>query len=36
LPAADRHTATCLSIPCHPQMSEYDVKSVVEAINAFR
>jgi dTDP-4-amino-4,6-dideoxygalactose transaminase len=36
LPAAERHAATCLSIPCHPQMSDDDIELVVGAINAFR
>jgi dTDP-4-amino-4,6-dideoxygalactose transaminase len=36
LPAAERHAATCLSIPCHPQMSDLDVQSVIGALNAFR
>jgi dTDP-4-amino-4,6-dideoxygalactose transaminase len=35
LPAAERHAATCLSIPCHPQMSDDNVASVIGAINAF-
>lgn len=33
--ATERHAAICLSIPCHPQMSDADVASVVGAINAF-
>lgn len=36
LVAAEQHAATCLSIPCHPQMSDADVVAVIEAINAFR
>lgn len=35
LGVAERHAAQCLSIPCHPQMSDADVAHVVEAINAF-
>lgn len=36
LPATERHAASCLSIPCHPQMSDADIATVVGAINAFK
>jgi len=36
LPNAERHAATCLSIPCHPQLSNADVARVIKVINAFR
>jgi dTDP-4-amino-4,6-dideoxygalactose transaminase len=36
LGAAERHAARCLSIPCHPQMDDSEVKQVVDAINAFQ
>lgn len=36
LPASELHAATCLSIPCHPQMSDEDVAHVTSAINSFR
>jgi dTDP-4-amino-4,6-dideoxygalactose transaminase len=36
LGAAEGHAATCLSIPCHPQMSDNDIHIVIEAINAFK
>lgn len=36
LAAAERHAASCLSIPCHPQMSDADVSTVIDAINAFK
>jgi dTDP-4-amino-4,6-dideoxygalactose transaminase len=36
LPHTEQHAARCLSIPCHPQMADSDVSSVIEAINAFR
>jgi dTDP-4-amino-4,6-dideoxygalactose transaminase len=36
LKASERHAATCLSLPIHPQMSDEDIKSVIEAVNAFR
>jgi len=32
---AERHAAQCLSIPCHPQMSDEDIRTVIEAVNAF-
>ncbi len=35
LPAAETHARECLSIPCHPQMSDADVSTVIDAINAF-
>lgn len=33
---AEAHAASCLSIPCHPQMSDADIAQVVDALNAFR
>jgi dTDP-4-amino-4,6-dideoxygalactose transaminase len=36
LEAAERHASQCLSIPCHPQMSDADVNHVIRMINAFR
>lgn len=36
LGVAERHAARCLSIPCHPQMSDADVAQVIDAINAFK
>ncbi|MES3002266.1 MAG: DegT/DnrJ/EryC1/StrS family aminotransferase [Pseudomonadota bacterium] len=35
LPNTEHHAATCLSIPCHPQMAEADVEAVANALNAF-
>lgn len=32
---AERHAARCLSIPCHPQMSDAEVDKVIDTINAF-
>jgi dTDP-4-amino-4,6-dideoxygalactose transaminase len=32
---SERHAATCLSLPCHPQMSDSDVIAVTSAINGF-
>jgi dTDP-4-amino-4,6-dideoxygalactose transaminase len=36
LTASVHHAATCLSIPCHPQMTDTDVDSVINAVNAFQ
>ncbi len=33
---AEQHAAHCLSIPCHPQMSDDDIRKVTEAINEFK
>ena len=35
LASAEKHARTCLSIPCHPQISDADVETVIEALNAF-
>lgn len=35
LPGAEHHAASCLSIPCHPQMTDAQVQSVVQALNTF-
>jgi dTDP-4-amino-4,6-dideoxygalactose transaminase len=32
----DRHAATCLSLPCHPQMTDDEVSAVVDAVNSFK
>lgn len=32
---SERHAATCLSLPCHPQMSDIDIETVVSAVNSF-
>lgn len=36
LRAAEQHAAQCLSIPCHPQMSDDDINKVIDSINAFQ
>jgi dTDP-4-amino-4,6-dideoxygalactose transaminase len=33
---SERHAATCLSLPCHPQMSDNDIVAVIAAVNAFQ
>lgn len=35
LAAAERHAAECLTLPCHPQLSDAQVAQVVEAVNRF-
>ncbi len=35
LSASERHAGKCLSIPCHPQMSDADVAHVIKAVNDF-
>jgi dTDP-4-amino-4,6-dideoxygalactose transaminase len=36
LPHTERHAAQCLSLPCHPQLTDDDVAKVISAVNAFR
>lgn len=36
LPNATHHAETCLSLPCHPTMSDAEVFKVIEVINKFR
>lgn len=33
---SERHAAACVSLPCHPQMTDSDVHTVISVINAFR
>lgn len=35
LETADRHAKICLSLPCHPQMTDHDVNVVINAVNSF-
>ncbi len=32
---SEAHAQQCLSLPCHPQMSEQDVQTVIAAVNRF-
>lgn len=32
---AEAHAATCLSLPCHPQLADNDVSRIVDVVNAF-
>jgi len=34
--ASERHARECLSLPCHPQMSDGDVQHVIDAVNSFQ
>jgi dTDP-4-amino-4,6-dideoxygalactose transaminase len=36
LSASEQHATSCLSIPCHPQMSDENVADVISEINSFR
>jgi dTDP-4-amino-4,6-dideoxygalactose transaminase len=36
LPHTERHAKQCLSLPCHPQLTDDDVAKVIAAVNAFR
>lgn len=33
---SERHASTCLSLPCHPQMSDLEVNQVIAAVNSFK
>jgi dTDP-4-amino-4,6-dideoxygalactose transaminase len=33
---SERYAATCLSLPCHPQMTNDDVATVIDAVNSYR
>lgn len=35
LARAEAHAERCLSLPCHPQLSEDDVTKIIAAVNAF-
>lgn len=35
LPNSESHAKHCLSLPCHPQMSDADVQHVIDAVNSF-
>lgn len=32
---AEDHAARCLSIPCHPQLADLEIREVIEAVNRF-
>ena len=36
LPNSEKHTSTCLSLPCHPQMTDADTENVIKSINSFQ
>ena len=33
---SDSHAASCLSLPCHPQMTDSDIATVISVLNAFQ
>lgn len=33
---AEVHGRTCLSLPCHPQLTDHEVDTVIAAVNAYR
>jgi len=36
LPNAEAHAKSCLSLPCHPQLTDEQVRTVVSTVNEFR
>ena len=36
LAVSEMHAQTCLSLPCHPQMTDDDVATVINAVNSFK
>jgi dTDP-4-amino-4,6-dideoxygalactose transaminase len=35
LTRAELHARVCLSLPCHPQLSDDDVNRIIDAVNSF-
>jgi dTDP-4-amino-4,6-dideoxygalactose transaminase len=35
LPVSERHASTCLSLPCHPGLTDPEVDQVIDAVNSF-
>jgi dTDP-4-amino-4,6-dideoxygalactose transaminase len=35
LPNAERHARTCLSLPCHPGLTDAEIAEVIAAVNSF-
>jgi len=31
----ERHAASCLSLPCHPGLTEENIERVIQAVNSF-
>ena len=31
----ERHAASCVSLPCHPRLTEEDIERVIQAVNSF-
>ncbi len=34
--SSELHAAQCLSLPCHPQMTDEDIEKVITSVNSFR
>jgi dTDP-4-amino-4,6-dideoxygalactose transaminase len=32
---SEKHASHCLSLPCHPQMSNHDIEAVIAAVNSY-
>ena len=35
LSASELHASSCISLPCHPQMTDNDIDKIIEAVNDF-
>ncbi len=33
---SERHSAMCISLPCHPQMTDSDIAGVISSVNSFQ
>ena len=36
LSVSEKHAKNCLSLPCHPQMTDKDVQAVIKAVNSYQ
>ncbi len=36
LTVSESHATQCLSLPCHPQMTDADIQHVIDAVNSFK
>ncbi len=36
LMVSERHAQQCLSLPCHPQMTDCEIERVIDAVNSFK
>jgi dTDP-4-amino-4,6-dideoxygalactose transaminase len=35
LASSEQHAATCVSLPCHPQMTDEQVRYVIASVNSW-